>query len=193
MMSDIPLKENVVQDVLYQWCLKVKHEMVVPNCGTVWYSESDLASMTKSGIGHEFEIKVTRSDWLSEHRKVNGTDRCSKLYRANQLRNAKAIAELVVEGSTMRCDKGMYHDRPGPNYFWIVAPPGVVKEEEIPDYAGYLEVVPDKRGTHGYDIKKVKRAPMLHRKKQFMKQRMALARGLSLRYWNVRQAAQQLS
>lgn len=41
-----PLTEALVQDLIYARCSRAKHEITVPNCGTAWGYDSDVASVT---------------------------------------------------------------------------------------------------------------------------------------------------
>lgn len=196
-MSDLPpLTEAIVQDVVYAWCYRAKHEITVPNCGSVWGPEADVASVTKSRLGHAFEIKVSRSDWLAELRHIRGACNChggradcAKQNRAKNLADAKAIAReaesLAAKGSNC-C--GLVP----PSYFWVVTAPGIVQDGELPEFAGLMEVEPFRHGAvkaHGYMVREVRPAPRLHRVKMLDSQLMAMARGVTLRYWQNGRAA----
>ncbi|PAU79174.1 hypothetical protein [Halomonas salipaludis] len=154
-----PLTEAVVQDVVYAWCARAKHEITIPNCGAVWGPEADVASVTKARLGHAFEIKVSRADWLAELRHIrgdcrchDGRYRCAKFARAETLADAKAHAletARMAEAGSNCC--GLVP----PSYFWMVTAPGIVKEGELPEFAGLMEVVPYRHGTHqahGYRV-----------------------------------------
>lgn len=196
-MSALPaLTEAIVQDVIYAYCDAAKHQITVPNCGTVFMYESDIASMTKTRFGHEFEVKVSRADWLAELRKIASSDSNSKRSRAKRLANAAAIASALkaawANGEERCGEEFRFTQDPTPNYFWVVAPPGVVKAEELPEYAGLMEVEPYRFGNHkahGYRLTQTKAAPRLHALKMTDRQVMAMARGVSLRYWQMRGAA----
>lgn len=196
MTSQPKLTEAIVQDVIYAYCNSCKHEITVPNCGTVFMYESDVASMTKSRIGHEFEVKVSRADWLAELRKIASAESNAKRSRAVRLRQAKAIASALKSAwqrGESRCgDDFNYTQDPTPNHFWIVTVPGIVKPDEIPEYAGLMEVEPYRFGpykAHGLRLNQIKAAPKLHTLKMTDRQVVAMARGVSLRYWQQRGAA----
>ena len=184
-----PLSEAKVQALVASTICDT-HEMTVPNIGTLWQWESDLASVTRSDYAHDFEIKISRADWLAERRKIaQGGRGNAKANRDHMLRHAKAIeAEetnpkprktYVVPGKTSRITKGAFYP---PNYFWIVAPEGVIKDGELPDYAGLIEIRFDERfGV--YDTITRRKAPRLHGLKIADRQWRAMARGLSVRVW----------
>lgn len=197
-MTDlVPLTESIVQDVVYAWCSQAKHEITVPNCGAAWGPEADVASVTKARLGHEFEIKVSRADWLSELRQLRGDDHSAKWGRARALENAKERAEAARQAQKEGRSWGMtpsgdYCSIVPPSYFWMVTAPGIIRADELPEYAGLMEVEPYRYGAHqahGYRITEKRAAPRLHRVKMLDSQLMAMARGVSLRYWQQRRAS----
>lgn len=162
-------KERDIQVILNDnFCLKKQHELTVPNittCHEFW--EADLLSMTKSGFLHEFEIKATRSDWAKEKRIIeNMLDDGCKLRRAQSL--SKQFSEKEDLGIS-------------PNYFWLCAPSGVIWEEEIPDYAGVIEIY-EFRQKHR--IKIIKNAPRLHNGKASDKMMFSMLRSMNYKFWN---------
>lgn len=135
---------------------------------------------------------MSRADWLAELRQIRGEAQCAKRSRAQTLMNAKALAEAADEG--VRQNGRSWGETPcgeaassvPPSYFWMVTAPGIIKDNELPEYAGLMEVVPSRPGcvqAHGYMTRKVKPAPRLHRVKMLDCQLMAMARGVTLRYW----------
>lgn len=73
------------------------------------YCDADWVTASMSGIISEYEIKVSRADFLRDKKKLR-----AKIYG---------------------------NERPGnkPNYFWYVTAPGIITEEDLPSYAGWLE------------------------------------------------------
>lgn len=70
--------------------------------------ESDVFCLSKSGIISEFEIKVSRSDYIAD---FNKTDKHYKLDK----RTGKI-----------------------PNHFCYVVPKDLISEDEVPEYAGLI-------------------------------------------------------
>jgi hypothetical protein len=68
----------------------------------------DVASLSKSGMLHEFEVKISRSDFMADKKKK------------------------VVKFSHY----DMKNEKSSPNYFYYVCPEGLIKPDEIPVYAG---------------------------------------------------------
>lgn len=70
--------------------------------------EADIFEVTKSGYLYEYEVKISRSDFFSENKKI-GKSKC------------------ITDGK--RC-----------NYFYYLVPKGLIKPDEIPEYAGLIYV-----------------------------------------------------
>lgn len=110
------LTESDSQKVLYKAFISPKdHVLTVPNCKALYPGgESDLISVTKAGLVHEFEIKRSKQDFDRDFR-----DKSFK-------------HQLLQE----REDPG--EDKCLPNYFWFAMPRRLCDEVEVPDYAGKL-------------------------------------------------------
>lgn len=172
------------------------HEIRLPNCGLFGW-ECDLVSVTKAGISHEFEIKTSRSDWLAELRSIK-KHMTPKNHRAFILENSNTVESkfLLAEERgwrrvTISCDQtgrktNKLIEIVPPNYWWVVAPKGVVKDEELPSYAGLIEYeFNQSRGRIVFDF--VTNAPKLHKLKLSNKQWRSLGRGAALRLWSLRE------
>ena len=107
-----------MQAVLMQWLLHDKHhDMVITNSTVLFPWEADLASATKSGYAHEFEIKISVADF----------ERDKEKWMKHQ--NLKGL--LSNYRQTI------------PNYFWYAVPQGITVT--VPDYAGHVEVYKHKQ------------------------------------------------
>ena len=161
--------EAEIQQVLSdEYCIIKRHELSVPNITTVHgFWESDLLSMTKSYMLHEFEIKTTRSDWLKEKKAIEGLSdsRC-------KIRRCDALYKQLNEDT----DLGI-----APNYFWLCGPINVFLEGEIPDYAGFIEIYEFRRKSR---IRVIKTAPKLHKGKASDKIMFSMMRSLNFKFWN---------
>lgn len=193
------LTEAMVQELLATRAQQRKHELIVPNTGVAFGWESDLISVMKSGSVHEYEIKTSRADWLAELRKAraevpadlgHGGHRRSpnvKSMRHNHLMRAKEFERIIKSGKHHPWGgymvDGYYSRDAGPNYFWLVTAVGVTRPDELPEYAGLIEVG---MGATAYRLLEIKAAPRLHGLKAGDRTMTALARGLSLRYWEAR-------
>jgi hypothetical protein len=113
-----------------------------------WW-ECDLFELTDAGYYREYEIKVTRADFFNDKDK-------------EQFCHADLLDARKVE---KKHDLLAAHSARGPVQFWYVTPAGLVKLNEVPDWAGLIEIfskLPESR--HFYEEEKIK-APRLHRAK----------------------------
>lgn len=167
------LTEALAQEALERHSRRKKHDLAIPNCAQLFGWESDLASVTRRGMTHDFEIKVTRADWLREIR-ARGEVKTS---RHETLCTANAQAAERLRRPTQNSV------RLPPNYWWVAAPEGVVGDGELPDYAGQILLRPSGKRWVADEIVP---APCLHRHPLPHGPLRALARGLSVRYWKQR-------
>lgn len=64
------VSEATIQSVLMRWLLGEKnHEYLIPNSNQFFSWEADLISVNKSGLVHEFEIKLNIADYKRDARK----------------------------------------------------------------------------------------------------------------------------
>jgi len=73
--------------------------------------ESDLWIMTKSNITYEFEIKISKADFKNDFKH-------------------KTKKHALLENKTESLIK--------PNYFYYAVPENLIKEEDVPEYAGLI-------------------------------------------------------
>jgi len=95
-----------IQKAVCKYIALKGHEAICENYGHSW--EMDIASLSKSGMLHEYEVKISRSDFIADKKK-------------------KATKFSHYE---------MRNERTAPNYFYYVCPKGLIKKNEIPIYAG---------------------------------------------------------
>ena len=151
--------ESQIQDLLHKHLSSKGHEFITPNVG-LWVGESDLVSCTQSMYGYEYEIKVTRSDFLRDKKK----------------RRHKVYSTLTAESQQR-----------GPSRFYYATPPGLIDESDLPQYAGLLYVDSmEKYGNTYAKVEKVREAPRRHMNKIKDDRLRYLGRGLTLRYWKLR-------
>jgi hypothetical protein len=64
------ISEIVMQAIIMNWAMNEKqHLYVVPNSTVIYPWESDLISVTKALYSHEYEIKISRSDYRKDAEK----------------------------------------------------------------------------------------------------------------------------
>ena len=127
---------------------------------------------------HEFEIKTSKQDFLNDFNKKSKHELLE-----HRKRKPKKSWEL---GYYISCpsekiyikDKMIYETMP--NYFWYVCEKGVLLLDDIPNYAGLIEIC-DKSW-----IKWTKKAPRLHNKKLLFDELIRMSRNMIYRYWDLR-------
>lgn len=95
-----------IQEAICKYIILKGHEAVCENFGYNW--EMDVASLSKSGMLHEYEVKISRSDFLADKK----------------------------QKSTKFTHYEMRNDRTCPHFFYYVCPEGLIKKDEIPIWAG---------------------------------------------------------
>jgi hypothetical protein len=109
---------------------KANGGIFMPNYHFRWY-EADLIYITQRNYSTEFEIKISRADFRNDFNKT-----CGMIPKW----------QYLMEGK-------------GTNYFYYVVPKGIIKVEEVPPYAGLVEINLDGRRKVDY----LKTAPRLHK------------------------------
>lgn len=164
-----PMKEQTIQNVLYDWLLRKGTKLVCPNYTPESWWECDLWAMTEAGFSTEFEIKLTRADFRKDAAKIeklNWKER--RAGKTPELKHAKL--QLA--------------DARGPSRFFYVTPKDLLKPEDIPEWAGHIEIVAH-RGRLKPGV--TKPAPVLHRERVPQKIIDHCKSVFYYRYWSLRQ------
>lgn len=118
--------------------------------------ESDFFVQKQNGYCYEFEIKISRSDFFADRKKVD---------KHMILEHGKYIQQqsLWNKGYTCNEDKWIKTEKEfeykiRPNKFFYVVPTGMITVGELPSYAGLMTF---NRGS----IYNVKEAPFIHKEK----------------------------
>lgn len=105
--------ESVVQAVLMRWAMhKKNHIVVVPNANYITIGEGDLFSVTRAMLLHEYEIKLSRSDYNRD-------------FRNKQHKHQRMSLRISTRI---------------PNYFWFVIHGFDVDLSDVPEYAGLMRL-----------------------------------------------------
>lgn len=97
------------------------HEHICENFGHVIY-EMDVASLSKRDMLLEFEVKISRSDFLADKNK----------------RKKYGLSKFEMY------EKPFGHEARCPNCFYYVCPENLISKDEIPIYAGLYYYNTDK-------------------------------------------------
>lgn len=151
------MNEFEIQNALYKFLSIKGHEFIIPN---IYLS---------GGVWSEADlISVTKAGYISEYE--------IKISRADFKADLKKRKHHFFEKNN-RCFQ---------RYFWFVTPDGLVKPEEIPNYAGHIEVSKPRRYDPWFRCS-VKKNPMrLSGEKINDRQKEKIYRGYMLRYWDMR-------
>ena len=165
MAADFIWTEKAIQNALYCFCALKRHELIVPN-SKVFGWESDMVSVTQAGYMFEFEVKLSRSDFRADAKKIKSQ------YMVNPIQQSWGKAVGVNR----------------PNYFYYVVPPDLVAVEELPSFAGliYAEWHPPDYALYCQPARVIRIAPKLHTDKINEWQRRQLHRAVTFRYWRDR-------
>lgn len=162
--------EKAVQDAVS--VLFYNHKFLLTN-SYVFAWESDFFSVTKGGNVYEVEVKVSRSDYFADfakdkHKLFMASRDCVFITRFPEERTNYTEGNQYVEDqkyiSAPYC-KVKWQDPETfviPNRFYYAVPKGLIKVEELPSYAGLIELDP----ACGY-AGITKAAPFLHKRSLF--------------------------
>jgi hypothetical protein len=118
---------------------------VLPNYTPPKWFENDVFEVTRAGYWHEYEVKVSRSDFFADFAKCKWLwDECGSLFGKE-----KATKHTLLSS----------HAEFGPSRFTFVVAEGIVELDEVPEWAGLMIVKP---ARYGVNIRQVKKAPRLH-------------------------------
>jgi hypothetical protein len=119
--------------------------------------ETDFLVVQKSGYCYEIEIKISRSDFFNDFKKKN------KHLILNEGVYMKKKYRYHTDPETKKRISEQYYDptewKFRPNKFYYCVPEGLIKADEVPDYAGLMYV--NSYGT----VTTIKEAKFLHKEK----------------------------
>lgn len=119
--------------------------------------ESDFFVQKKNGYSYEFEVKISRSDFFNDKKKV---DKHSILEHGKYTQ--KTYSEWNRDARKWNKETIKEHEHSfRPNKFFYVVPEGMISVNEIPKYAGLMYVPSDRYRN----IITVKEAIFIHKNK----------------------------
>lgn len=109
-------------------------------------SECDILAISKADLIYEFEIKISRSDFKKDF---------TKEHKHKVLENRKATQKSWRWKDGEKVNEQTWFQIP--NYFTYLCPAGMIKPEEVPEYAGLLYISEDCT-----TFEWIKKSPKLH-------------------------------
>lgn len=127
--------------------------------------ESDFFSVTQDNkYIYEVEIKISRSDFFADFKKNEKHRLLSSAIKNSEkiTRRSDSIKETTYGVETEYSPLSYLNPKESsPNRFYYCCPENMISKEELPDYAGLFYII-DKGGDY-FDLKEVKKAPLIHR------------------------------
>lgn len=164
------MNEKRIQSTLYDFLSRRGLKLACPNYTPAGWWECDLFTVTPADMFVEYEIKISRSDFFNDAKKEDQS-RSSRILRHQGLPAPTKHTKLAAK------------DVAGPSRFFFVTPEGLLKDEEIPEWAGLIEVHNLK---HRLKACIRKPAPQLHREKVSPKVVEHCHSVFYYRFWNLR-------
>jgi len=129
--------------------------------------EADLVILNKNNYVFEIEIKMSRADFHVEFR--------NKPEKHAMLSGRESMAKRVGKGG-----QWSYVTTHLPNRYYLACPEGLLTPDEIPEYAGLIEL------THTGWVQITKKAPQLHANKCDQELMLRMLKSITTRYWKCR-------
>lgn len=181
--------ERRIQQALFHYMVRVQRiYTMVPNFE--WgLGEIDLVALDRTRRRWDFEIKVTRSDFRADFKKEKHYAYRDELTPSVLERiedyetRMDGIAGIVgVPRAKAEADLERLRAR-RPKHFYYAAPKGIVPKDEVPEYAGLIEVDGDPEHPKQAAVRIVRRAPVLVEEPEGDELIYCLLRRLSNCYW----------
>ena len=135
---------------------KLRYDAMIPNSWVTPHHEADMLAIRPSGIIDEFEVKLSKADFLADRKKQITFDKSSDdNFKLVELENGRTVI----------------------NNFWYVIPKGLVDHALVPDFAGLIEI--------SNKVEVIKHPTRLHSRKADYRTRYELVRKLSNRFWGL--------
>jgi len=138
----VKLADLIVRD-LRAYVRSGAGDIMIPNYYVDGY-EMDMFKVSERGYVTEYEVKVSRGDFKADFKKA------PELFEKHKLGSTKH--DRVKTGERL-C-----------NRFYFVVPQGLVKPEEVPEYAGLIYYTKAGRIEWMGDFRLVKNARLLHKR-----------------------------
>jgi hypothetical protein len=145
--------ELLYEDIEFTLMNNRSASTLLPRFTPVKWWECDLCEVTRAGYFKEYEIKLSRADFKVDAKKEREVfvEKVWDIPRDQRPRENKH--SLLAAG-----------DPRGPAEFYFVTSPGLLTEQDLPSWAGLIEVHRYERSSYASE-KLIRKAPRLHRVK----------------------------
>jgi hypothetical protein len=143
-MNSLDIQRRLILDRYHQ-------TFVMKNYTPAGWFECDVFECTAAGYFREYEIKISRGDFK------NDAGKAKEKWNFNE--TAKKFETTKLDTKHQQLAAGSVA---GPVQFWFVYPEGLVTLDEVPAWAGAIEMIASVKLPYGAERRK---APRLHDKK----------------------------
>jgi hypothetical protein len=137
-----------IESVIIQNLADRAFPIYLPHYQFKGFNEADVLGISGAGHIYEYEIKISRADFFNDFK--------NKAYKHRLLGEGDAKHTYALWKKGKKTDE-TYDLIVIPNRFYYVCPEGLIKKEEVPEYAGLI-YINDK-------YTEIKPAPILHHHK----------------------------
>lgn len=134
-----------------------RRSTVMTNYTPLDWWECDVMEITKAQYFYEYEVKLSRADFFADKKKSCVTG-CGKYDPEKK--------QWVLPPAVMKHDLLHKADPAGPSRFWFVTPMNLIRLDELPPWAGLIEMHTRPTWSAGaIAFEEMVCAPRLHKKK----------------------------
>lgn len=136
--TERPTAREIARWIIHR---RFNRNWLMPNITPQGWFECDVLELTKAYFFREYEIKVTRSDFFADRKKL----------RSVSFGETATKYSLLAKASER-----------GPSAFYYCVPAGLVEVDEVPVWAGLIEFTKYANARGFISEATVKQAPRLH-------------------------------
>jgi hypothetical protein len=161
----MPLSTKEIQEALLKHLYEASHPYCVTNFDKARSFEHDIIAVSRSMLTTEYEVKVSRADFRKDFKKGKLKDGNGKFFgRGKHDLYNEALDNYTSFGQVSTA----FEQYEIPNRFYYTCPPDLIREEELPRFAGLIYVsgftLRDQKKVF-HEIKVIKKAPFIHKQK----------------------------
>jgi hypothetical protein len=136
-----------IEKVLIQNLADRAFPIYLRNYSNQGFSDADVFGVSNSGYMYEYEIKVSRSDFVAD---------IKNKYCKHRLLKEKEAIHTFNKWKKGKITEETYDRIVIPNKFYYSCPVGLINKDDIPDYSGLIYIDENNKYIE------IKSAPLLH-------------------------------